>query len=93
MATETFDIPVTTYFRDLKVGDVVRLDFMRGCAFNVGVVKNVDDKNVYVYRSYIHTSEIAYSGGVICYQGHEDIIVSKNDTHLKVSLLERRNPQ
>lgn len=90
--TETFNPPVSTYFRDVKIGDVLRLDFMIGAAFNVGVVKNVKDGLVYVYRSYIHTSDHAYTGGVIVYQGHEDIVVDRNNTSLNISLLERRNP-
>lgn len=92
MPTETFNPPVTTYFRDVKIGDVIRLDFMTPSPFNVCVVRNIDSKYVYLYRSYIHTSEISYSSGVICYQGHEDIIVDRNNTSMNISLLERRNP-
>lgn len=84
---------MTTFIRDVKIGDVVRLDFMKGCPFNVAVVKNIDDTFVYLYRSYIHTTDFIYTAGVICLQGHEDITVAKSDTSLKISLLERRNPQ
>jgi hypothetical protein len=90
--TETFDPPLTTYFRDVKLGDVLRLDFMRGSAFNVGVVEKIEDGLVSVYRSYIHTSNFTHSGGVTVYQGHEDIYFNRDDMHTKISLLERRNP-
>jgi hypothetical protein len=89
--TETFDPPVTTYFRDVKIGDVLRLDWMGGCAFNVGVVKNIKNNVVDVYRSYIYTPDFTHTGGVVVLQGHEDIVVSRDST-LKISLIERRNP-
>jgi hypothetical protein len=90
--TETFNPPITTYFPDVKLGDVLRLDFMKGTPFNVGVVKNIKDGVVSVYRSYIHTSDFAHTGGVTVYQGHEDIYFDRSDETTKISLLERRNP-
>jgi hypothetical protein len=90
--TETFNPPITTYFRDVKLGDVLRLDFMRGSAFNVGVVKNIKNGVVSVYRSYIHTSDFIHTGGVTVYHGSEDIYFDRSDETTKISLLERRNP-
>jgi len=56
--------------KDLKLGDVVRLDMQAyGCAT---VRKINEDGTVIVFRPYIQTADFSYTGGVICYIGTED---------------------
>ena len=90
MKIENFEIPLTTRVSDLKIGDVVELAFMAGSPFRTAVVRNVTHSEVLLFRPYVHMSDVAYSNGIICYHGHEEICITRNST-LKILLRERRD--
>lgn len=89
MKTEIFGIPTTIAARDIKLGDTIELAFMPTTSFRMAVARQVTDKEITLFRIYIHTSDFSYSGGVVCYQGHEDVVISRDSTTL-LRLCERR---
>jgi hypothetical protein len=57
--------------KDLKLGDVVRLDLQ---AYGDATVRKINaDGTVVVFRPYVHSEDFSYTGGVICYIGTEDV--------------------
>jgi hypothetical protein len=85
---ESFPIPVTIAARHVKLGDTIELAFMTG-PFRMAVARQVTDKEIVLFRSYIHTSDFSYTGGVICYHGYEDVVISR-DSNTLLRLCERR---
>lgn len=53
---------------DMNLADDVQL--FEG-AYGVGVVTQIDDEIVYLFRPYMATADFRYTGGVVPYIGHE----------------------
>lgn len=78
---DSTDIKQTAYnftatVAELELGDVVKL--FDG-AFGTGIVKQIADGFVTMFRPYGASEDFAYSGGVICYTGVEEYKFSLTD--------------
>lgn len=56
---------------DLQLGDVIRVPSMPDAPWNTGIVKNVSEGRIEIFRPYGTTADFTYTGGVICYTGIE----------------------
>lgn len=57
--------------REMQLGDRIRTADPSG-AFRDCVVKQITEKEVTLFRPYVHTADFSYTGGVICYIGVEE---------------------
>lgn len=88
MSSELINIPFAIPARDLKLGDVVDLDFMTG-PFNTAIVRQATPEFVILFRPYVHNSDFSHTGGIICYHGSEDVTLLRDST-VRLMLRERR---
>lgn len=68
---------------ELKLGDRVRLN---EASYADATVKQIDENVVHLIRPYIHHEDFSYTGGVICYIGTEDVVISRSDARTVVFL-------
>lgn len=61
--------------KDLHLGDVIDAG---GMVWGTATVKNITDKEIMLFRPYVHTADFSCSAGVICYIGFEEFTVSKD---------------
>lgn len=73
---------------ELKLADVVVMD--RIGVWDTATVKQIVGKEITFFRPYVITSEFAYTGGVICYIGIEEVKITPRDGDL-FEVLERRD--
>lgn len=66
------------FVRDLRLRDVVRFTGLD--AFGDGVVRQITDDTVTIFRPYATTADFSYTGGVIPYIGIEEVKLSVVDT-------------
>lgn len=64
---------------DLRLGDTVKV--FDG-SFGTGIVKQITERDVIVFRPYGTCSDFACTAGVICYTGIEEVSYPINSLHL-----------
>lgn len=73
---------------ELQLADVVRMDLS---PWGVAIVKQIKDKEVTLFRPYADSADVAYSGGVLCRLGVEEMKLPRDDRLFIV--LERKGLQ
>ena len=71
--------PMQLRTSDLRLGDTVNC--FDG-SFGTGIVRQITGDSVLVFRPYGTCGDFAYTGGVICYTGIEEISYPLNSLHL-----------
>lgn len=72
---------------ELRLADTVRSPFIQ--PYNIMTVKQIENGQVTFFRPYVHTSDFAHTGGVICYIGIEEFTTPIRDD-FEYELLERK---
>lgn len=85
------DLRRVRFLSQLQIGDIIRPGFDADNGYADCTVYNVDDKNVYVFRPYVHTADFIGTGGAITYLGSEYYSMPIGDG--TVQLLARRPPE
>lgn len=86
MAKKTLPVQVT--IKELKLGDIIALDFGGG-PWNHAIVKKITETDVILFRPYGTSADFSYTGGVICYVGMEEIPYSLSENY-SFSVVERK---
>ena len=71
---------------ELQLADEVTRDGTEGTV----VVKQIDEKGVHFFRTYPHTADFSYTGGVICYVGFEEWIEEDDRQNACWTLIRRK---
>jgi len=66
------NVPYRAKTKDLRIGDQVRIGDM---PYGVATVKKIET-HVTVFRPYVHHDNFTYTGGVICYVGFEEFMLT-----------------
>ena len=66
----------------LNLGDIVITS--DNSPYTFATVRNLTPDTVTLFRPYVHCSDFAYTGGVICYIGLEEFNCSRNAPFIRV---------